>query len=129
MEITLATPALLFPAITLLLLAYANRFFNLSKLIRELHAQKDESQKESARRQIGNLRRRLGYIKWMQVYGILGIQACMLTMLAVFFKAQQIAQWLLLLGMILLLVSLMYALRELFLSDKALSIALQDMEK
>ena len=37
MEITFNTPALLFPAISLLLLAYTNRYLALANLIRKLH--------------------------------------------------------------------------------------------
>jgi Protein of unknown function (DUF2721). len=37
MEINLTTPALLFPAISLLLLAYTSRFLALAALMRELH--------------------------------------------------------------------------------------------
>ena len=37
MEITFNTPALLFPAISLLLLAYTNRFLALANLVRRLH--------------------------------------------------------------------------------------------
>lgn len=37
MEISLTTPALLFPAISLLLLAYTNRFLTLAGLIRNLY--------------------------------------------------------------------------------------------
>ena len=38
MDLSLTTPALLFPAISLLLLAYTNRFLTLANLIRDLHA-------------------------------------------------------------------------------------------
>ncbi|NLD99070.1 MAG: DUF2721 domain-containing protein, partial [Fibrobacter sp.] len=66
MEITLSTPALLFPAISLLLLAYTNRFLALAALVRQLHGQYQQHPDDILFGQINNLRRRLKIIRNMQ---------------------------------------------------------------
>src|SRR4051812_44221967 len=80
MEITLATPALLFPAITLLMLAYTNRFLGLASLIRNLHQRWTESHDVVLVAQIENLRRRLGLIRRMQALGVLSLLVCVACM-------------------------------------------------
>ena len=67
---TLTTPGLLFPAISLLLLAYTNRFLVLAQLIRELNAREGESIRPVVVAQITNLRKRIKLIRTMQVYGV-----------------------------------------------------------
>jgi hypothetical protein len=71
MLISINTPALLFPAITLLMLAYTNRFLALSTLIRNLHAQYKQSPADhpQIKDQIRNLSKRLVLIKRMQASG------------------------------------------------------------
>lgn len=69
MELT--TPALLFPAISLLMLAYTNRFLTLAQLVRELHARYKQETNQLIAGQIENLRRRLVIIKYMQLFGAL----------------------------------------------------------
>ncbi len=38
-EITISTPALVFPALSVLMLAYTNRFIAVSKRVRSLHGE------------------------------------------------------------------------------------------
>src|ERR1051326_4808751 len=90
MEITLATPALLFPAITLLMLAYTNRFLGLASLIRNLHQRFTQSRDMALVDQIRNLRRRLGLIRRMQALGVLSLLMCVVCMF-VLFTGQQLA--------------------------------------
>lgn len=128
MDITLTTPGLLFPAITLLLLAYANRFSGLSRLIRELH-HRVKSGDLAAKRQIAPLRKRLFYIKMMEILGVLGILCGLFTMLAILAQAKLLALGLLIAGIACLIASLLFSLGELVISDHALSLELEDIEK
>ena len=70
MDLGLTTPALLFPAISLLLLAYTNRFLTLANLIRELHKSYKSNPEQIILAQISNLRYRVYLIRDMQVWGI-----------------------------------------------------------
>jgi len=71
LEISINTPALLFPAITLLMLAYTNRFLSLAALVRKLHDEYNRGEKEAhLLRQIKNIRSRLNLIRYMQSFGI-----------------------------------------------------------
>jgi hypothetical protein len=82
MEISINTPALLFPAITLLMLAYTNRFLALSTLIRNLHGKYKQGLEdpEALRGQIKNLKRRMNLIRQMQASGVLSFFFCVLCM-------------------------------------------------
>ena len=86
MEITINTPALLFPAITLLMLAYTTRFLALANLIRSLHAKfKEESgNKVLVIAQIKNLKIRIKLIKQMQTFGVFSIFLCVLSMFFIY---------------------------------------------
>lgn len=130
-EISLNTPALLFPAITLLMLAYTNRFLALATLIRNLHGKykqvKDE--KEHVKQQIANLRVRLNLVKAMQAAGIFSFFLCVLSMLFIYAESQSIAFIIFGLSLIALLISLFLSLKEILISTKALEIELRDMEE
>jgi hypothetical protein len=84
MELTLSTPALLFPAISLLLLAYTNRFLHLAALIRRLHSDYKTEADPLIIAQIDNLRHRLRLIKQMQALGVSSLLGCVLCMLVLF---------------------------------------------
>lgn len=127
MDITLTTPGLLFPAITLLLLAYANRFSGLSRLIRELH-HRVKAGDVQAKRQIAPLRKRLFYIKAMEILGVLGILCGLFTMLAILTGARGLSIVLLVAGIFCLIASLLFSLGELLISDHALVLELEDIE-
>ena len=87
-NMTLTTPALLFPAISLLLLAYTNRFLTLAQVIRQLHPGKSGPVTELAMRQLGGLKRRIGLIKLMQGFGVMSFLLCALSMFALFIEVQ-----------------------------------------
>ena len=86
MTITLTTPAMLFPAISLLLLAYTNRFLTLASTIRNLDPTQDQ---ENTHAQINNLRTRIQLIKRMQEFGAFSFFLCVLSMLAIYAEYQQ----------------------------------------
>lgn len=131
MQISINTPALLFPAITLLMLAYTNRFLALATLIRKLHSQYKESpdDKPLLKAQINNLRRRLTLIKQMQAGGILSFFLCVLCMLFIYFEIEVWAYGVFALSLVVLLLSLALSLDEIYISTRALEIELRDMEE
>ncbi len=130
MEMSINIPALLFPAITLLMLAYTNRFLALSTLIRNLHSKYKQGHEEPEllRGQIKNLKRRMSLIRWMQASGVLSFFFCVLCMLFLFFQYSFVANIVFGISLLLLLFSLGLSLYEIIISTKALEIELGDME-
>ena len=129
MPLEVSTPALLFPAISLLFLSYTNRFLHLSALIRQLHRDWHERGDCVARRQIENLRKRLVLIRGMQLLGAMSLLCCVVAMVAVIGSAQWVAMpafWAALLLMGCSLASLVW---EIWISGGALRILLSDMER
>jgi Protein of unknown function (DUF2721) len=131
MEISLNTPALLFPAITLLMLAYTNRFLSLAKLIRDLHAKYKliHEDRDIIREQIKNLKTRLILIRRMQTTGIFSFFLCVLSMLFVYFQHSDWAVVTFGTSLFSLLLSLGLSLHEIAISTRALEIELKDMEE
>ncbi|MCP5237605.1 MAG: DUF2721 domain-containing protein [Zoogloeaceae bacterium] len=125
MDIT--TPALLFPAISLLLLAYTNRFLTLAQVIRQLHGLPDP-RIDVVRRQIPGLKRRVRLIKYMQSVAVASFLLCCLSMLALFAGSQATGQWLFAVSMLSLAASLVMSLVEVLISTNALSVVLDDLE-
>lgn len=124
---TLTTPALLFPAISLLLLAYTNRFLVLAQLIRLLHGQDRNHLSDQVRRQIENLQLRIRLIQAMQGFGVLSFLACTLSMFAVFLEHTVIGEWIFGASLVLLSISLMLSFWEIQISCVAINIELQDL--
>ena len=122
MNITLTTPAVLFPAISLLLLAYTNRFVALATIIRNF----DQSQEsdEGTQQQISNLRERIQLIKRMQEAGVISFFLCVVSMLAIYAQYQIIGSWVFAISLIFLLYSLWLSVREIRISVEALDVYL-----
>jgi hypothetical protein len=129
MEISLGTPALLFPAISLILLAYTNRFLGLASLIRGLTAQFSASRDRMLIGQIHNLRHRLHLIRTMQAFGVAALFVCVACMFALFAGSQGLGKGLFALSLLLLMGSLALSFREIQLSTAALNIQLSTIEK
>ncbi|CAG0935999.1 hypothetical protein TFLX_04860 [Thermoflexales bacterium] len=128
MDITLTTPALLFPALSLLLLAYTNRFLGLATVIRNLYADYQKSSDPVLRGQIDNLRYRVVLIRNMQIFGAASILGCVVCMLVLFFGLLELGKVLFSASLILLVVSLALSLRELHVSVGALNLHLSALE-
>lgn len=128
MRIELATPALLFPAVSLLLLAYTNRFLAISSLVRGLHARYQTSRDRVLVSQIHNLRLRLSLIKNMQALGVTSLFVCVVCMFVLFAGSQAAGKVLFGLSLLLLMASLALSVREIQLSTGALNIQLADLE-
>ncbi len=128
MDFTLTTPALLFPAISLLLLAYTNRFLTLANLIRDLHARYKVNPEDIILVQIKNLRYRVVLIRNMQIFGVASFFLCVMTMLVLFLGQDLLGKILFGSSLILLLISLGLSLREVQVSIDALNYRLSDIE-
>ena len=128
MEINLTTPALLFPAISLLLLAYTNRFLTLASLIRDLHAKYRANPEDVLHGQIANLWYRVRLIKYMQAFGVASILLCTVSMFALLAGWLQVGTAIFGLSLVLMAISLALSLREILVSVDALDLRLRDME-
>ncbi len=128
MNISLTTPALLFPAVSLLMLAYTNRFLTLATIIRNLHDRYKEDQNENLLGQIANLRRRVYLIRNMQIFGVLSLLMCVVSMFALFAGWTAAGQWSFGIALILMIVSMLISLRELTISVGALDLLLMELE-
>jgi hypothetical protein len=128
MTLDLTTPALLFPAISLLLLAYTNRFLALAALIRGLQARYEANPEAVIVAQIGNLRYRVRLIQQMQAFGVLSLFGCVVCMFALFGGMLVLGNYLFGVSLVLMLVSLGLSVREIQVSVIALNLHLQNLE-
>jgi len=129
MELSVNIPALLFPAISLIMLAYTNRFLALSNRVRVLH---DKYQQQEQRLvifgQIKNLKYRIKLIQHMQTYGVVALLLSLLSMFFIFIQYQGIAKIIFAVSLIAFSVSIFFSLIEIRLSTKAIELELSDME-
>jgi hypothetical protein len=126
--LTLTTPALLFSAISLIMLAYTNRFLAYAAVIRNLSERYAEKKEASLIRQINNLKLRLDLTRYMQISGITSLLLCVLTMFLIYIEYKVIAVWVFGFGLLLLIVSLAFLIWEIQISAKALKHHLSDIE-
>jgi len=124
-----STPALLFPAISLLFLSFTNRFLHLSALIRQLHKDWLEHGEDLLRAQIDNLRRRLTLIRLMQLFGAFSLLLCVISMLAVIAGMQSIAIPTFTSALLLMACSLACLCYEVWISGGALRILLNAVQE
>lgn len=127
-ELTLTTPALLFSAISLIMLAYTNRFLAYAAVIRNLHDKYLEKQDDTLIEQIENLKLRLNLTRWMQIFGITSLLLCVLTMFLIYIDFHVLGVWVFGVALILLIISLIVLIKEIQISAKALSLHLSDIE-
>lgn len=128
MELTLTTPALLFPAISLLLLAYTNRFLHLAQLTRNLYAQYQTEQSDSVLQQLKNLRKRINIIRNMQFLGSAGFLFSVICMFFLFKNLMFAAKFSFTVSLSLLIVSLALSVWEIYISVHALDIHFKDID-
>ncbi len=125
LHVSLTTPALLFPAISLLLLAYTNRFFSLAALIRNLSS--SGSPVHSG--QIKNLRQRIVIIRRMQEAGVLSFALCVLCMIFIYIGFNKTGSLIFGSSLLLLLYSLLLSVIEIRISVDALNYHLKEMDQ
>jgi hypothetical protein len=128
-QLTLITPTFLFSAISLLLLAYTNRFLSYAQLVRNLKDQYIENPTSVTAQQIRNLRKRLRLTKSMQMFGISSLFLCVVTMFMIYVGYNIVAIYVFSVALLLLIISLGICVWEINISVKALDIYLDDMEK
>lgn len=129
-EMNINTPALLFPAITLLMLAYTNRFLSLASLVRKLHEEYIRGEKEkNILLQIRNIRTRLNLIRYMQGLGVVSFLCCVLCMYAIYRNWMTLAHWIFAGSLLFLLLSIVLSLLEINKSTRAIELVLSDIEE
>jgi hypothetical protein len=129
MDLTLTTPALLFPAISLLLLAYSGRFLALASLMREPHTRYKTQPDPRIKGQLANLRYRIVIIRNMQAFGVASFFFCVLCMFVLFAGQVLLGQWVFAISLVLLLASLALSLREIQVSIDALTLQMLDLDE
>lgn len=125
MIISLTTPAMLFPAVSLLLLAYTNRFVTLASLIRNFDP---EHSTESTQQQIANLRKRIYLIRRMQEAGVISFCLCVVSMMALYWKYELVGGYIFAASLVCLLYSLFLSVREINISCDALDVHLKNFK-
>jgi hypothetical protein len=127
-QLTLTTPALLFSAISLIMLAYTNRFLAYASIIRSLHDKYIKEKDSVLIAQIKNIKQRLYLTRSMQIFGISSLLLCVLTMLLIYIQQHTIAVWVFGLALLLLIISLALLIVEIQISVKALEHHISDIE-
>ena len=127
-ELSLTTPALLFSAVSLILLAYTNRFLSYAQLVRTLKEQHLQHPSKVTRAQIDNLRRRLHLTRSMQALGVSSLFLCVVTMFLIYVGMFLFSAYVFGAALLLLIASLGVSLWEIHISVRALDIHLKDME-
>jgi len=128
-QLTLTTPALLFSAISLIMLAYTNRFLAYAAVIRNLHDKYLEKMDDKLIDQIKNIKSRLNLTRYMQIFGITSLLLCVLTMFLIYIEFHNLAVWIFGLALVLLILSLALLIREIQISIRALSLHISDIEE
>ena len=123
----LTTPSLLFSAISLILLAYTNRFLSYASVVRALKEKHQQSHDPKDIAQIANLRKRLYLTRSMQILGILSLLLCVIAMCFIYVSWQIFAAWIFGIALLLLAASLCVCIWEINISVKALEIHLEDI--
>ncbi len=128
-ELTLTTPALLFSAVSLILLAYTNRFLSYAQLVRTLKEKHLQHPSQVTRAQIDNLRRRLHLTRTMQTLGVSSLFLCVVTMFLIYVGLDRLSAYVFGAALLLLIGSLGVSIHEIRISVRALEIHLRDMER
>ena len=127
-ELTLITPTFLFSAISLIFLAYTNRFLSYAQLVRTLKDKYMEDRSRITHAQIVNLRKRLNLTRNMQVFGAASLLSCVVTMFLIYINLQILSAIVFAIALILFIISISLSVWEILLSTKALEIHLSDMD-
>ena len=127
LQLSYSTPALLFPAVSLLFLAFTNRFITYADLIRTLHKRWQEEKSPVVEGQILNLRKRMTLIRWMQIVGALSLGFATACMFLLFLQFALAAEILFSAALCSMLISLILLIAEIGISMRALDLQLDDM--
>lgn len=127
-EITISTPALVFPALSVLMLAYTNRFIAISKRVRALHAEHKNNPQKNLQRQIKSLHKRLMFIRNMQVLAIIGFLINMISIFLILINLANVATILFGISLLAIICSLIISVLEINMSVQAMSFELEEDE-
>ncbi|MHA8086676.1 DUF2721 domain-containing protein [Aquirufa sp. Wall-65K1] len=128
MELSISTPALLFSTVSLLMIAFTNRFMSMASLIRDLHVKFQKNPEDAIFKQIENLRLRMKLIQSMQIIAIFSLLLSVMCMFLLFMNEEIIARWFFGIGLIGMSLALSLSAWEIIISTKALEVELSDME-
>jgi hypothetical protein len=129
MELSIGTPALLFSTVSLLMIAFTNRFMSMASLIRGLHEKFQQNPDDAIVMQITNLRLRMKLIQRMQIIAIISLILSVICMFLLFMNLQVAARWFFGIGLLGMCISLGLSAWEITISTKALEVELSDMEE
>lgn len=129
MNLNITTPTLMFSAITLLLLAYTNRFLAIAALIRQFIALYHENPDDNTYKQIEHFKKRLKLIKYTQLFGVISFILCVICMILIFTEAYSAAQFIFITSLIVMIISLCFSLYEILISIGALNVEIIKLEK
>ena len=124
--LNISTPALVFPALSVLMLAYTNKFIAISKRIRSLHAEHIANPNRNIKNQIDILNKRITYIRNMQISALSGFSVNILSMLFIFLELNNFAIILFVIGIMLVFTSLIICILEIYTSSQVMSILLEE---
>jgi hypothetical protein len=127
MILNIETPALLFSATSLILLAYTNRFLTIATIVRSLKKKYDEAENKSILLEIKNLNLRITLIRYMQMFGVLSLFLSVFSMLLLFLEQQIAGIYLFGMSLLSLLISLAVSFWEISISVNALRLHLSDL--
>lgn len=127
-DLTITTPAMMFPAISLLLLAYTNRYLTIANRVRSLFDSYQSQPDDIILRQIKSLRSRLNLIRWTQVSGVMSLLLCVAVIFAMYIKLTALAHIVFGVSLLLMMLSLILSVMELNVSNATLNILLSDVE-
>ena len=128
-DISLTTPALLFSAVSLILLAYTNRFLAYAQIVRNLYTEYKQNRDLVIIGQIKNLRKRLNIIRWMQLLGVISLFLSMGSMLFLFADLNVLGTIVFMIALIGMIASLALSAWEVQISVVSLDLHLKDMEQ
>lgn len=128
-DISLTTPALLFSAVSLILLAYTNRFLAYAQIVRNLYAEYQKNKSYILIDQIKNLRKRLNLIRWMQILGVVSLFLSMVSMLFLYVDWNIFGAYAFGIGLLSMIASLVISVWEIQISVVALNLHLKGMEQ
>lgn len=127
-ELTLITPTFLFSAVSLILLAYTNRFLAYTSLVRNLKVKYMENKSSVTKAEIENLKKRLKLTRLMQLYGVASLLLCVATMFLIYIGLQTVSAAIFAVALLFLITSLALSVWEINISSKSIQIHLSDME-
>ena len=128
-QLNITTPALLFSAVSLILLAYTNRFLSYAQIVRNLHSEYIKNKNNVLLGQIRNLRKRLNLIRWMQILGVFSLFMSMAATLFIYFRSEWAGDISFVIALISMIISLGISIWEVQISVVALDLHLKGMEE